>query len=131
MKGNKTKVQDSDISAILSSLGFKNITEEQSISFIDSLPYSFYDIFDVHSRWIRKSHDNIFSEVLVGLSTFNGSFIDIIISSIYNGYKSKAYEHIYCTNVEWEDSLKKFISLNEQYVIRTALETLEGMYKTE
>ena len=131
MKRNKTEIQDSDIFTILSSLGFENITEERPISFIDSLPYSFTDIFDVHSRWIRESQDNIFSEVLVGLRLFNGRFIDIIISSVYNGCKSKACEHIYCINPEWEGFLKKFISLNEQCVIRNALEASEGMYKTE
>ena len=122
MKRNKTDVQDSDIFTILSSLGFKNITEERPIRFIDSLPYSFSDIFDVHSRWIRKSQDNIFSEVLVGLNSFNVRVIDIIISSLCGECKSQASEHIYCTNSEWEDFLKKFISLNEQCVTRIALE---------
>ena len=131
MKRNKTYVQDSDISTILSSLGFKNITEERPIRFIDSLPYSFVDIFDVHSRWIRKSRDNIFSEVLVGLNSFNHRFIDIIISSVCGGCKSQASEHIYCMNFEWDGFLKKFISLNEQCVNRLALEAPEGMYKTE
>lgn len=128
MKKNKTDVQDNDISTILSSLGFKNITEERPVRFIDCLPYSFSDIFDVHSRWIRKSQDNIFSEILVGLS-FNGRFIDIIVSSVCGECKSRAFEHIYCMNFEWEGFLKKFISLNEQYVIGLALETTEGMYK--
>lgn len=130
MKRNKTDVQDSDISAVLSSLGFKNITEERPIRLIDCLPYSFDDIFDVHSRWIRKSQDNVFSEVLVGLR-LNGRFIDIIISSVCGECKSRASEHIYCMNVEWEGFLKKFISLNEQCVIRLALEAPEDMYKTE
>ena len=129
MKRNKTNIQDSDISAILSGLGFKNITEERPIRFVDSLPYSFSDIFHVCNRWIRKSQDNIFSEVLVGLNSFNDGFIDIIISSAYNGCKSQASEHIYCMNFEWKSFLKKFISLNEQYVIRKALEVPEGMYK--
>ena len=122
MKRNKTDVQDSDIFTILSSLGFKNITEERPIRFIDSLPYSFSDIFDVHSRWIRKSQDNIFSEVLVGLNSFDGRVIDIIISSLCGECKSQASEHIYYANSEWEDFLKKFISLNEQCVTRIALE---------
>ncbi len=128
MKRNKTDVQDSDISTILSSLGFKNITEERPIRLIDALPYSFNDIFDVHSRWIRKSQDNIFSEVLVGL-TFNGRFIDIIVLSVCGECKSRASEHIYCMNFEWEGFLKKFISLNEQCVIRLALEASKDMYR--
>jgi hypothetical protein len=125
MKRNKTDVQDSDISTILYHLGFKNITEEHPIRLIDSLPYSFDDIFHVHSRWIRKSQDNIFSEVLVGLNSFNGRFIDIIISSACGECRSQASEHIYCMNFEWEGFLKKFISLNERYVIRIALEAKE------
>lgn len=131
MKKNKTYVQDSDISTILSSLGFKNITEEWPIRFIDSLPYSFTDIFDVHSRWIRKSQDNIFSEVLVGVNSFNRRVIDIIISSVCGKCKSQASEHIHCINPEWKGFLKKLISLNEQYVTGMALEAKEGMYKTE
>lgn len=131
MKRNKTAIQDSDIFTILSSLGFKNITEEWPIRFIDSLPYSFTDIFDVHSRWIRKSQDNIFSEVLVGLNSFNHRVIDIIISSVCGKCKSQASEHISCINPEWKGFLKKLISLNEQYVNRMALEAPEGMYKTE
>ncbi len=107
MKRNKIDVQDSDIFTILSSLGFKNITEEQPIRLIDSLPYSFNDIFDVRSRWIRKSQDNIFSEVLVGLNSFNRLFIDIIVSSVCGECISKASEHIYCMNFEWESFLKK------------------------
>ncbi len=130
MKRNKKKVQDSDISTILSNLGFKNITEEWPIRFIDHLPYSFSDIFEVHSRWIRKSQDNIFSEVLVGLSS-NGRFIDAIVSSVCGKCKSKAYEHIYRKDFKWESLLKKLISLNEQYVIGLALEALEKMYKFE
>lgn len=129
MKRNKTNVQDNDIFTILFSLGFKNITEEFPIRLIDSLPYSFNDIFDVHSRWVRKSQDNIFSEVLVGLNSFNGRFIDIIISSVCGECKSRASEHIYHMNFEWENLLKKLISLNEQCVIRIALEAKEGMYK--
>ena len=131
MKRNKTDVQDSEISTILYGLGFKNITEELPIRLIDSLPYSFTDIFDVHSRWIRKSQDNVFSEVLVGLNSFNGRFIDIIISSVCDECKSQASEHIHCMNFEWEVFLKKFISLNEQCVIRIAIEAKEGKYKTE
>ena len=131
MKRNKADVQDSDIAVVLSSLDFKNITEEQSIRFIDSLPYSFSDIYNVHSRWIRKSQDNVFSEVLVGLNSFTHRCIDIIVLSASGKCQSKAFEHIYCMNCEWENFLKKFISLNEQYVIRNALETPKNMYKEE
>ena len=131
MKRNKTGVQDIDIATVLFSLGFENITKELPIHFIESLPYSFNDIYHVHSRWVRKSKDNVISEVLIGLNSFNRIFIDIIILSAYDECQSKAYEHIYCMNCEWENFLKKFISLNEQCVIRNALEAPEGMYENK
>ena len=131
MKRNKIDVRDTDIATVLSSLGFENITEERPIRFIESLPYSFNDIHHVNNRWVRKSQDNVFSEVLIGLNSFNRIFIDVIVLSTYGECKSKVSEHIYCMTCEWENFLKKFISLNEQCVVRNALEVKEGMYKTE
>lgn len=128
MKRNKTDIQDNDISTVLSSLGFKNITEEQPIRLIDSLPYSFNDIYDVHSRWIRNSQDNIFSEVLVGLNSFNRKFIDIVVLSVYGQCRSKAFDHIYSMHSDWKNFLQKFISLNEQSVIRNTLEIPKDTY---
>lgn len=129
MKRNKIDVRDTDIATVLSSLGFENITEERPIRFIESLPYSFNDIYHVHSRWIKKSQDNVFSEVLIGLNSFTRTFIDIIVLSACGECKSKAFEHIYCMTCEWDGFVKKFISLNEQCVVRNALEAREGMYK--
>ncbi len=131
MKRNKTDVQNSDIAVVLSSLGFENITEKWPIRFIESLPYSFDDIYHIHTRWIRKSQNNILSEVLVGLNSFNGKVIDIIISSVCGECISQASEHIFCMNFKWEDFLKKFISLNEQCVTRIAIEAPKDMHKNE
>jgi hypothetical protein len=121
-------IQDNDISTVLFSLGFKNITEEQPIRLIDTLPYSFNNIYDVHSRWIRKFQDDIFSEILVGLNSFNRRFIDVIVVSVYGQCISKAYDHIYAMHSDWKNFLQKFISLNEQSV-RNAFEAPENMYK--
>ena len=104
-----------DVSAVMSNLGFKDTTEEKPIHFLECLPVSFGDIYEVNSRWEKKGEKrDVRTEVLVGLST-SERFIDVIVVSTCGICVSRATRHLNA-HLDWENSLTRLVFHNEQHV---------------
>lgn len=108
------KITEDDVSSFLLNHYFKNVTKLSPIYFVDCLPYSFSDIYDVHSRFVRVAKSGIATEILIGLNTFNRVTLDVIIRSAYGECVSKAVEHINVNSgLDWKECLLQLILQNE------------------
>lgn len=96
---------------LLSSLGFKEITKDSPIHFIEKLPVTFGNLYDIDRRF-ERIYDDMRTEIMFGIGDKRASQIDIIGNSYYKGMWSR-----FCIQTHknyYKDKLIFYISANEK-----------------
>ena len=92
-------------------LGFKDITEEKPINYIERLPVTFENVYAVTSRWIRKQN-GILTEILIGKEHYQIHIIGkSYMGDCYNSFSIQPNFRFY------RKELEEYIYRNEQKVL--------------